>query len=310
MKKIKIAVPDMISNSYFPMLAARELGFLGMQGFDASLVLMSPAHKAYHALKEGEVDFVAAEAHTALAVFPCWHGTKLICAQSQGMYWFLVMRASLGAKRGDLTCLRGCRIGASPWVDLGLKRLLIAAGLDAKRDRIVIAPIPGGLDLKVNTGVTAAKALESGAIDGFWANGMGAEIAVRRGAGTIVLDIRRGDGPAGAFGYTFPAVATTDRMIATSPDTAAAVVLAIKASHEALRKDVFIAADIGRKLFPALEPELITELVKRDLPFYDATLSQHSIGSLNRFARDVGLLDCNPAYEDVVPAALQDLANV
>jgi ABC-type nitrate/sulfonate/bicarbonate transport system substrate-binding protein len=308
-KQIKIAVPDMISNSYFPALAACELGFLAKQGFDASLVLMSPADNAYQALKDGEADFVAAEAHTALAVFPRWQGVKLICAQSQGMYWFLVMRASLGAKRGDLTCLRGCRIGASPWVELGLKRLLIAAGLDVERDGITIAPIPGGLGLKVNTGVSAAKALESGAIDGFWANGMGAEIAVRRGAGTVLLDIRRGDGPAGAFDYTFPTLAATDRLIATSPETAAAMVRAIKASHEALRTDVFLAADVGRKLFPALEAGLITELVKGDLPFYDTKLSYRSIASLNRFARDVGLLDCDPSYEDTVAAALQHLGD-
>ena len=208
---IKIAVPDLISNSYFPVLAACELGLLRAEGLDASLVLMSPADKAYWALKNGEVDFVAAEAHAALAVFPRWQGVKLICAQAQGMYWFLVMRSDLGTKRGDLQCVRGRRIGAAPWVELGLRRLLVEAGLDLAREGIAIAPIPGGLELKVNTGVTAAKALESGAIDGFWANGMGAEIAVRQGVGTVVLDVRRGDGPKQAFSYTLATVATTDR---------------------------------------------------------------------------------------------------
>jgi NitT/TauT family transport system substrate-binding protein len=307
MMPIKIAVPDMISNSYFPVLAACELGFLRTQGFDASLVLMSPADKAYQALKDGEVDFVAAEAHTALAAFPRWRGMKLICAQAQGMYWFLVMSSRLGARRGDLQCVRGRRIGASPWVELGLKQLLIAAGLDAEHEGIAITPIPGGLDLKVNTGVTAAKALESGVIDGFWANGMGAEIAVRREAGTVVLDVRRGDGPTGAFDYTLPVIAATDRLIQNSPETIAAMISAIVASHAALRNDVSLAADVGRKLFPELEAELITELVARDLPFYDASLSRHSVDSLNRFARDVGLLDCEPSYEDVVAVKFQHL---
>jgi len=304
---ITIAVPDMISNSYFPVLAACELGLLRAEGLDASLVLMSPADKAYAALKEGEVDFVAAEAHAALAVFPHWRGMKLICAQAQGMYWFLVMRSDLGARRGDLQCVRGRRIGAAPWVELGLKRLLLEAGLDLVRDGISIAPIPGGLELKVNTGVTAAKALESGAVDGFWANGMGAEIAERRGVGTVVLDARRGDGPKGAFDYTLPVVATTDRLIAESPDLAAGVVRAIVASHAALRQDVALAADVGRKLFPPSEAELITGLIARDLPYYDAALSRKSIASLNRFARDVGLLDSDPAYEDVVAVQFTDL---
>ena len=112
MVPIRIALPDMISNSYFPVLAACELGFLRTHGLDASLVLLSPADKAYQALNEGEVDFVGAEAHAALPIFPRWRGMKLICAQAQGMYWFLVMRADIGAKRGDLQCIRGRRIGA------------------------------------------------------------------------------------------------------------------------------------------------------------------------------------------------------
>jgi NitT/TauT family transport system substrate-binding protein len=304
---IKIAVPDMISNSYFPVLAAYELDLFRAQGFDASLILMSPADKAYEALRDGEVDFVAAEAHTALAVFPRWRDLKLICAQAQGMYWFLVMRADLGVKRGDLRGVRGRRIGASPWVDLGLKRLLIDAGLDIARDDIAIAPVPGGLDLKVNTGVAVAKALESGVIDGFWANGMGAEIAVRSGVGTVVLDIRRGDGPTGAFDYTLPTVAATDLLIRNSPETVAAVIRAVVASHAALRSDVSLATAVGQKLFPPLEAGLITGLVVRDLPFYDASLSRTSIASLNRFARDVGLLDSDPAYDDVVAVQFQHL---
>jgi NitT/TauT family transport system substrate-binding protein len=295
----------MVSNSYFPVLAACELGLLRAQGCDALLVLMSPADKAYQALKDGDVDFVAAEAHTALAVFPRWRGIKLICAQAQGMYWFLVMRRELGARRGDLGCVRGRRIGASPWVELGLKRMLAASGLDPARDRIVIAPIPGGLELKVNTGVSAAQALESGAIDGFWANGMGAQIAVRRGAGTIVLDVRRGDGPSDAFDYTLPVVAATDRLIADCPEIAAAVVRAIVLSHAALRQDAALANEVGRKLFPPLEAELIAGLVERDAPFYDASLSRHTIAALNRFARDVGLLGCEPPYEAVVAAQFQ-----
>jgi NitT/TauT family transport system substrate-binding protein len=304
---IKIAVPDMISNSYFPTLAASELGFLRDQGLESSLVLLAPADKCFQALKNSEADFVAAEAHAALAVFPRWRGIKLICAQSQGMYWFLVMRSDLGAKRGDLQCIRGRRIGAAPWVELGLKRLLTEFGLDPVRDGIVIAPIPGGLELKVNTGVTAARALESGAIDGFWANGMGAEVAVRRGAGTIVLDVRRGEGPKGAFDYTMPVIATTDRLIENSPDTAAAMVRAIVASQSALKKDVSLAATVGRKLFPPTQAELITEVVKRDLPYYDAMLSRHSIAAVNQFARDVGLLDGDVPYQDVVASQFEPL---
>src|SRR5436305_12988803 len=185
---MKLAVPDKISNSYFPALAAVELGFFRDEGLDVTAELIFPVDKAYMALRDGAVDFVAGSAHSALAAFPQWRGVKLLCAQAQGMYWFLVMHADLLAARGDVSVVKGRRIGAAPWVDMGLRRLLIEAGLDLARDRIKIEPVPGAVGVGVNFGLTAAKALEARQIDGFWANGMGAEVTVRRGVGTIVLD--------------------------------------------------------------------------------------------------------------------------
>src|SRR3954469_5941007 len=115
---MKLAVPDIISNSYFPAAAAIELGFFREQGLDVSHELIFPVDKAYAALRDGDVDFVGGSAHSALAAFPEWRGVDLLCAQGQGMYWFLVMRADLGFRRGDLSALRGKRIGAAPWVEM------------------------------------------------------------------------------------------------------------------------------------------------------------------------------------------------
>src|SRR5207302_6500868 len=104
---------------------------------------------------------------------------------------------------------------------------LIEAGIDLVRDEVTIAPVPGAQVAGVNFGVTAAKALEAQKIDGFWANGMGAEVAVRSGIGTVVLDIRRGDGPKPCFNYTMASIATTDRLIEQEPEVVAAAVRAI-----------------------------------------------------------------------------------
>src|SRR6266702_645768 len=225
---MKLAVPDVISNSYFPAVTAVELGFFKEEGLDVSLELIFPVDKAYRALRDGAVDFVGGSAHSALAAFPEWEGAKLLCAQAQGMYWFLVMRADLDARRGDVGVVKGCTIGAAPWVEMGLRRLLIEAGIDLAREGVTIAPVPGASGTGVvNFGLTAAKALEDGKIDGFWANGMGTEVAVRRGVGTVVLDVRRGDGPKPCFDYTMSALAATDRLIERAPGTAAAAIRAI-----------------------------------------------------------------------------------
>src|SRR5215469_6520773 len=130
---MKLAVPDMISNSYFPAIAAAELGFFKQEGLDIEVELLFPVDKACAALRDGAVDFVGGSAHSALAAFPEWQGVKLICAQAQGMYWFLVMHSDLGVQRGDIASVKGRSIGAAPWVEMGLRRRLIAAGIDLAR---------------------------------------------------------------------------------------------------------------------------------------------------------------------------------
>src|SRR5207302_8061105 len=141
---------------------------------------------------------------------------------------------------------------------------LIEAGIDLVRDEVRIAPVPGAQAAGVNFGVTAAKALEAQKIDGFWANGMGAEVAVRSGIGTVVLDVRRGDGPKSCFNYTMSAIATTERLIERSPESGAAAVRALVNTHAALKENVACATEVGKKLFPPEEAELISELIRRD----------------------------------------------
>ena len=304
---MKLAVPDMISNSYFPAEAAIELGFFREEGLDVTLEMIFPVDKAYIALRDGAVDFVGGSAHSALAAFPQWDGVKLICAQAQGMYWFLVMHKDFSVQRGDIDAVKGKSIGAAPWVDMGLRRLLIAAGIDLARDGVTIAPVPGASGAGVNFGLTAAKALDERRIDGFWANGMGAEVAVRRGIGDVVLDVRRGDGPKGCFDYTMASIATTDSLIEKSPEVAAAAVRAMVKTQNALKKDVARAADVGRKLFPPEQAELIVELIRRDLPYYDAAISESFVTGMNQFARELGLLSADVPYEKVVATRFREL---
>jgi ABC-type nitrate/sulfonate/bicarbonate transport system substrate-binding protein len=303
---MKIAIPDLISPSYLPAEAMVTLGFLQSEGVKAELELIAPVEAAYAAMRDGRVDIVAGSAHSALSAFPRWQGAKLLCAQSQGLYWFLVMRSDIGARRGDLTCVKGRRIGAAPWVGMAFRKMLADSGIDMQRDNVEIVTVPGSIGQKVNIGVVAAQALAERSIDGFWANGMGAEIAVLSGAGTLVIDARRGDGPAQAFNYTMATLATTERLIADRPNEAAGAVRALVAAQKALRADVTLAAKIGASLFPD-ESEHIVTLVRRDLPYYEAKLTPDFIVGMNAFARALGILDGDVPYSSVVAAQFSDL---
>lgn len=307
---MRLAVPDLVSNSYFPAVAAGALGFYAQEGLDLTVELISPIDACVKALRDGRVDFIGASAHAPLLAFEQWRGAKLLCAQSQGMYWFLVMRTDLAIARGDLQALKGRRIAAVPFVAVALERLLIAAGIDPQREGISIGPPPGALGPGVNFGVVAAAALERREIDGFFANGMGAALAESRGIGTIVLDVRRGDGPPECFHYTMPAIATTDELLARAPAAAERVIRAIAKTHAALKRDPSLATAAGRKLFPGAEAALIERLVARDAPYYDQRIAAAQVEAVNRFARDLGWLRSTEiGYEQVVAQQFAGLWN-
>ena len=298
---MKIAIPDLISNSYFPAIAAVDLGFFKEEGLDMELELIFPVDRTLEVLRDGDIQFVGGSAHSTPHAFPEWDGGKLLGSLAQGMYWFLILNKNIGAKQGDIEAVKGLNIGAAPLVDLGLRQLLIEAGIDLEKDKVNIAPVPGAFQgNNVNFGVTAAQALEDGKIDGFWANGMGAEVAVTRGAGTMVIDARRGDGPSTAFNFTMPALITSQKMIDDEPDACAAAVRALVKTQKALREDVSLATEVGKKRFPETEAGLIAQVVERDLPFYTAAITEDFVMGMNKFQKDVGLVTGDLKYEQVV----------
>ena len=293
---MKVAIPDLISPSYFPAIAAVEMGFFKQEGIDATLELLYPVTKTYEDLREGKLDFVGGASHAVLYAFKDWEGAKLLCALAQNMYWFLIVGNKFSPRKGDLSSVKGLRIGAAPGPVDGLKQLLKHEGITD----VQIGPVPGfAVGQTASFGLLAAKALEEGKIDGFWANGMGAEVAVRSGIGTLVLDARR-DGSEEAKGYTFPALVATQKLIDENPAAAAGAVRAVMNAQRALKEDPERATAVGRKLFPPTEASLIAELIRRDLPFYDAAISKKTADSMNRFAQDLGILSAPVHYRQVV----------
>jgi ABC-type nitrate/sulfonate/bicarbonate transport system substrate-binding protein len=303
---MRIATPDLVTNSYFPALAAEELGVFREEGLDAHVELL-PSLEAVNALRDGAVDFVAGAAHSMLLAFPRWRGAKLVVTLSQGTPWLLVLRGDLPARRGDIGAVKGLRIGAAPGPDRAFLRLLAEVGIDPARDGITIGPVPGALEPGASFGVVAADALERRLVDGFWANALGSETAVRRGVGKVIADVRRGDGPPDAGRYTFAALATTDALIGREPERVAAAVRAIVRAQRMLKADPARASEVGRRRFPRAAAEIIAAIVERDLPFYDPVISEGAVATMNSFAQAIGLLDAPVAYDEVVATRFREL---
>ena len=303
---MRIAAVDLISNTCFPALAAEELGFYRAEGLDAHIELV-PMLGATKALRNGAADaMIAGSVHDVLTEFPGWEGVKLVVALSQGTPWLLVVRADLAAKRGDLSAVKGLRLTAAEGPDLALRQMLIDANVDPDRDLRIIE-LPGAKARDVSFGVFAARALEEGKIDGFWANAMGGETAVRRGVGKILVDVRRGDDPADVRHFTFAGLATTEAQIERDSESVGAAVKAIVKAQKALREDRTLAAEVGRRKFPKEAAELITTIVERDLPFYDPVIYEDAVAGLNLFAQSIGHLSRPVPYEQVVAVRFRDL---
>ncbi len=304
--QFRIAAVDLVSNTCFPALAADELGYFQEEGLDARIELAAMLG-ATRALRDGSADaMIAGSVHDVLTEFPDWRGVKIVVALSQGTPWLLTVRADLNAARGDLNALRGLRLTAAEGPDLALKRMLRGAGIEPGRD-VEIVELPGARSRDVSFGVFAARGLEAGQVDGFWANAMGAETAVSRGAGKILIDVRRGDDPDEVRYFTFAGMASTDGFIEREPQAVAAAVRAIVKAQRALCADPSLARRVGAKKFPPDAAALIANVVARDVQFYDPAISETAVEKMNRFAQSVGHLSAPVAYERVAALRFRDL---
>ena len=303
----RLLVADLDSPSYFVATAAAELGCFKQEGIDVELMRDYGAEKGPALLRDGEVHFLGGPAYVASQAFPDWRGAKLLCALSQYSYWFLAIRADLDVKRGDVNALKGLRISASqPWPEMGLRHLLADAGIDPERDNIRIVPPAKSVDGRWK-GRAGIDAIEQDIADAYWGNGMRLALGERHGIAKLHLDLRRGDGPAGARWYNFPALTTTEKFIDEHPQVAASAVRAIVKAQKALKADPSLATGIADGLFPSEQVPLIADLIARDAPFYDANISQQAVEGLNKFANAIGLIAAPVPYDHLVGSQFRRL---
>ena len=78
-------------------------------------------------------------------------------------------------------------------------------------------------------------------------------------------------------------------------------------TQKALKLDPGLATEVARDLFPREEASLIADLIARDAPFYDATISTEAVTGLNKFAKANGLIADPIPYDELVASEFRDL---
>ena len=94
---------------------------------------------------------------------------------------------------------------------------------------------------------------------------------------------------------------------ARHPEVAAGAVRAVVKAQKALQANSSLAGEIGRKLFPADEAELITGLIERDAPFYDANIPREAVDGLMKFAKGFGLVQAAVPYDELIATQFSHL---
>jgi ABC-type nitrate/sulfonate/bicarbonate transport system substrate-binding protein len=143
--------------------------------------------------------------------------------------------------------------------------------------------------------------------DAYWGNAMRVALGESLGIAKLHLDLRRGDGPPGARYYNFAALTARESLINEHREVAAGAIRAIVTAQKALKENPSIATEIGQRLFPADEAQLIAGLIERDAPFYDAEISHDAVDGLMNFAKSAGLIKDAVPYEDLVASELSHL---
>jgi NitT/TauT family transport system substrate-binding protein len=302
----RIWVPDLDSPSYFVAIAAVELGFFKRQGIPIEFVYNTM--KGPELMSEGKLDFIAGPAYAGTRAFPGWKGLKLLCALSQYSYWFMAVRSTLNIKRGDLEAVKGLRISAAPaWPEMALRHMLAEAGIDLERDKVRIVPPPPPYGDKGFMARNGVDAMIQNTADAYWGNGMRVALGEHLGLAKLHLDLRRGDGPPGARYYNFAALTVRESLINKHAEVAAGAIRAIVMAQKALKDNPLISTEIGQRLFPADEAQLIAGLIERDAPFYDAEISLGAVDGLMSFAKGSGLIKDAVPYEALVATQFKHL---
>lgn len=84
---------------------------------------------------------------------------------------------------------------------------------------------------------------------------------------------------------------------------------AIVNTQKALKADPSLATQVGNRLFPPDEAELIAGLIMRDAAFYDAGIAPEAVDGVNKFAKASGLIAEPVPYHQLVASQFRHLWN-
>ncbi len=152
------------------------------------------------------------------------------------------------------------------------------AGLDPDKDVTYLG---------VGLSPTALPALEAGRIDAFITLSPGPNVAAKLGIGQVLVDLRKGEGPANFKGITYQGVAALRKTVESRPAVVAALIAAHTRAYCWIRDPKNLDELVGilktRLAGGALSDEQFRQMVKDEIPVLKMTFAKSDFPVWNDF---------------------------
>jgi NitT/TauT family transport system substrate-binding protein len=286
--------------SFLALYAAEQLGYFKAEGLTAQFADFEGGAEVTTAMVGGSIDMGGTYIERPMILAEKGFGAKNLLAILNRNPIFLVVKKNLAVT--DVKGLKGTKLGmtrAGSATDLALRALLKDAGLEPDRDVALIA---------VGSSTSAAAALRAGQIDGFMGGEPGGAIVVHQlKLGRYFIEPMRDQGPAFLRHMTFPTLQTSDRYIQSNPQIVERVVRAVVKTQKRLRDDPDAAVSVAQRMFPALDVELLRNIIAVYRKAYFPAITEEALRTVNEYQKQAGVVRTDFAYDKMVAVQYKTL---
>jgi len=286
--------------SFLALYAAEQLGYFKAEGLTAQFADFEGGAEVTTAMVGGSIDMGGTYIERPMILAEKGFGAKNLLAILNRNPIFLVVKKNLAVT--DIKGLKGTKLGmtrAGSATDLALRALLKDAGLEPDRDVALIA---------VGSSTSAAAALRAGQIDGFMGGEPGGAIVVHQlKLGRYFIEPMRDQGPAFLRHMTFPTLQTSDRYIQSNPQIVERVVRAVVKTQKRLRDDPDAAVSVAQRMFPALDVELLRNIIAVYRKAYFPAITEEALRTVNEYQKQAGVVRSDFAYDKMVAVQYKTL---
>ena len=286
--------------SFLALYAAEQLGYFKAEGLTAQFADFEGGAEVTTAMVGGSIDMGGTYIERPMILAEKGFGAKNLLAILNRNPIFLVVKKNLAVT--EVKGLKGTKLGmtrAGSATDLALRALLRDAGLEPDRDVALIA---------VGSSTSAAAALRAGQIDGFMGGEPGGAIVVHQlKLGRYFIEPMRDQGPAFLRHMTFPTLQTSDRYIQSNPQIVERVVRAVVKTQKRLRDDPDAAVSVAQRMFPALDVELLRNIIAVYRKAYFPAITEEALRTVNEYQKQAGVVRSDFAYDKMVAVQYKTL---